>query len=696
MIYKYFILVSTIIAFQLSGCAQKPKGKKYAHTNELIHETSPYLLQHAHNPVNWIPWSDDIFTKAKAEDKLVIVSIGYSSCHWCHVMETESFENDSIAQYMNDHFICVKVDREERMDVDQVYMASVSLLSENTGWPLNCFVLPNGDLFHGGTYYSPDGWMKLLQNVQGAFKANPQELQGYADQIKAGISSNQFFEIGTDQGAISQIELKNSIESIQPYWDQKYGGFKGGTKFPMTSVYNFMLNHAYLEKDSAVLNQITKTLNLMMQGGIYDQVGGGFSRYTTDEKWKVPHFEKTLYNNGQLLSVYSNAYKITKNNDYKQTVKQTVNWLKREMMSKDGSFYSALDADSDGEEGKFYVWSKIEIKKHLGNDSDWIKDYYNLNSQGLWEDDKYILLRTESNDVFANKMNWSLNELQTNINRVNSILLNKRADRIRPGVDDKSITSWNAMTISGLVTAYEAFGNAEYLDLAKKNMDWILKDQLKKDGSLYHTSKDGKSSIDGFLDDYAFTIKALIELYELTFDEAYLAQAKELLNYTNSHFNIENRPYYYYTKGDETLAIRPIELNDRVIPSSNSIMAGNLIKLGTLYENNEYLTQADLMIRQMKENIVGKSYSYANWYNQALLTSYPLYEVAITGKASMEKLKELNRTYFPNALFMGGKNSTISLVQGKYNSGMTRIFVCQNKMCQLPVTEVKEALKQME
>lgn len=695
MIYKYSILIITILAFQLSGCAQKPKKEKHAHTNALVNETSPYLLQHAHNPVNWIPWSDDIYTKAQAENKLVIVSIGYSSCHWCHVMETESFENDSIAQYMNDHFICVKVDREERMDVDQVYMSSVSMLTENTGWPLNCFVLPNGDLFHGGTYYSPDGWIKLLKNVQEAFVKSPQELQSYADQIKTGISSNQFIEIGQDSGAISQDELKESITSIQPYWDLKYGGFKGNTKFPMTSVFNLMLNHAYLEKDTAVLNQITMTLDQMMRGGIYDQIGGGFSRYTTDEKWKVPHFEKTLYNNGQLLTVYSNAFKMTKNKSYQHTIEQTIEWLKREMMSKDNSFYSALDADSDGEEGKFYVWSKNELKDILGSDFDWVREYYNVNYQGLWEEDKYILLRTESDANFASKMKWTSKDLHANVKRVNDILLEKRSERIRPGTDDKSITSWNSMTISGLVSAYEALGNEEYLTLAKNNMKWILKDQLKKDGSLFHTAKDGKSSIDGFLDDYAFTIKALVDLYEVTFDESYLTQAEHLLRYTNTHFNIEKRPFYYYSNGNESLAVRPIELNDRVIPSSNSVMVENLIKLGTLFENSEYLSQANSMMRQMKENITLKSYSYANWYNQSLLLSYPLNEIAITGNSSLIKLKTLNQNHLPNAIIMGGTKSTLPLTQGKFDSNSTRIFVCQKKVCQLPVTSVLDALKQL-
>lgn len=692
---KYFVLFLTILTFQIIGCAQKPEGKKYEHTNALIHETSPYLLQHAHNPVDWIPWSQDVFKIAKSENKLVIVSIGYSSCHWCHVMESESFENDSIATFMNDNFICVKVDREERMDVDHVYMSSVSLLTENTGWPLNCFVLPNGDLFHGGTYYSPDGWMKLLKNVQAAFEANPAELQAYADQIKKGISSNQFVDLGSTKEAISSQSLKQSIQSIQPYWDQKYGGFRGNTKFPMTSVYNLMLNHAFLENDTVVLTQLTKTLNLMMQGGIYDQIGGGFSRYATDEKWKVPHFEKTLYNNGQLLSVYSNAYKITQNNDYKQVVEQTIAWLEREMITKNGSFYSALDADSEGEEGKFYVWTKQELKSLLPNDFEWVRNYYSVNYNGLWENDQYILLRTESNSEFAKQMNWSEEELRANVKRVNSLLLSQRTKRIRPETDDKSITSWNAMTISGLVSAYEALGNPEYLELAENNAKWILNEQLRKDGSLFHTSRSGKPSIDGFLDDYAFTVKALIELYEVTFNETYLTRANKIMRYAIDHFSIENQRFFYYSKGGESLAIRPVELDDRVIPSSNSIMAENLIKLGTLFERKAYLDQAELMMCQMNKNIATKGYSYANWYNQAILLSYPFYEVAITGDLSIVKLNELNRHYLPNTIFMGGKKSSLPLTQGKFDSKMTLIFVCHQKVCQKPVNEVVEAIKQM-
>lgn len=690
---KKLILFLFIALVHLIGCAQK--DKTHAHTNALIHESSPYLLQHAHNPVNWIPWSQDVFEQAKEENKLVIVSIGYSSCHWCHVMEHESFENDTIAQFMNEHFICVKVDREERMDVDQVYMSSVSLLAESTGWPLNCFVLPNGDLFHGGTYYAPEGWMKLLQNVQQAFKTEPEELQHYADQIKAGVVSNQFSSISDNKELIAKADLNESIQSIQNYWDDKNGGFNGTTKFPMTSVYNMMLNHAYYTKDSLVLNQITKTLDKMMRGGIYDQIGGGFSRYATDETWKVPHFEKTLYNNGLLLSVYSDAFKITKKEEYKHVIEQTIGWLKREMLTKNGSFYAALDADSEGEEGKFYVWSKNELSEVLGDDYSWVKEYYNINYNGLWEKGKFIPLRVDSDESFKTRMKWSSETLQANVDRINELLLSHRNKRIRPGIDDKAITSWNAMTISGLVSAYEALGNKEFLELAENNMKWILKSQLKKDGGLFHTAKNNKASISGFLDDYAFTVKALIDLYEVTFCEKYLTQAVELSEYVNVHFKIENKPFYYYSMVEESLAIRPIEFDDRVIPSSNSVMAGNLLKLGTLFEQSSYLNQAHSMLGAMTENIKSKSYSYANWYNQVVNVTYPFYEIAITGVESESKLNELNKHFLPNTLMMGGKKSSLPLVQGKFESKTTRLFVCQDKVCQLPVENIKEALDQL-
>ena len=427
------------------------------YTNALIQESSPYLLQHAHNPVNWVSWSDEVFTKAKLQNKMVLVSVGYSACHWCHVMEHECFEDEEVAALMNTFFICIKVDREERPDVDQVYMTAVQLMTQKGGWPLNCFTLADGRPIYGGTYFPKEQWMHILKSLQHTFENDREKVEEYAEHLHQGVQNSELINDAKKSEQFSEEKLHEMVLRWSRNFDSMEGGDARAPKFPLPNNYEFLLHYGVKYQNDKVLKHVELTLDKIALGGIYDQVGGGFSRYSVDMLWKVPHFEKMLYDNGQLLSLYSEAYKYFKKPLYKRIVYQTIAWLQREMLTKDGAFYSALDADSEGDEGKFYCWNKKDMKAVLGDDYNWVSNFYNLNERGYWEEEKYIPLRTESDMSFAHKMNWSLEEFELKISKINQQLLDERSHRIRPGTDDKCLTSWNAITIKGLCDAYSAF-----------------------------------------------------------------------------------------------------------------------------------------------------------------------------------------------------------------------------------------------
>ena len=689
-----FLLLTSIV-----GCGhdknQSMPEDTTKNANALIHESSPYLLQHAYNPVNWMPWGDEAFEKAKAEDKLVLVSIGYSSCHWCHVMEHESFEDEKVAQIMNEHFVCIKVDREERPDVDNIYMTAVQLMTGSGGWPLNCFTLPDGQPVFGGTYFPKHRWISVLDELSKGYKENREEYIDYATRLTEGVAQTEIITVAKEEAQFSREKLDEMMVNWKRGFDSVRGGNNRAPKFPMPNNYEFMTEYAYHYGDSAVMNHVDLTLVKMAFGGIYDQIGGGFARYSTDMDWKVPHFEKMLYDNAQLISLYSKAYQRTQLPLYKEIVYQTIEWVQREMMTEEGSFYSALDADSEGEEGKFYVWSKEELKTVLGKDFDWVKDYYNVSTKGLWEGN-YILLRDQSDEKFAEKQGWKVDKLRKKVDEVNEKLLDERSKRIRPGLDDKSLTSWNALMLIGLLDAYQTFGEKEFLDLALKNSEWLINYQAKSDGSLYHSYKEGKSKIDGFLEDYAFTIEASIKLYEVTFDESYLRSAETLVKYCLDHFYDEKSGMFYFTSSkNDQLITRKMEINDNVIPASNSAMAKALFKLGTLYDNADYKEKATQMLSNVYGEMEQYPSGYTNWALTALNITEPYYEVAITGENCQEKVTEINQLYLPNKVLMGAKTeSQLPLLKDKF-LGTTTIFVCVNKSCQLPVEEVSEAVKQM-
>ncbi len=703
---KFSVLFSVLVLF-LAACnsnTQKNEhdiqNEAYKYTNDLINETSPYLLQHAHNPVNWMPWGDAAFDKAEAENKLVLVSIGYSSCHWCHVMEHESFENEEVANLMNEKFVCIKVDREERPDVDQVYMNAVQLMTNGGGgWPLNCFTLPDGRPVYGGTYFRKGEWMQLLENLAYQYEKSPEKTIQYAENLTNGVQQSELITIQKEGVVFEAAILDEMMASWKPNFDTKKGGNKTTDarqiKFPIPNNYDFLMQYAYHNQDSVVMNHVDFSLEKMAFGGIYDQVGGGFARYSTDPNWKVPHFEKMLYDNAQMVSLYSLAYQRTKSPLYKHVVYQTLEWVYREMMTPEGSFYSALDADSEGEEGKFYVWNKDELKTTLGDDYDFAADYYNVNMKGLWEGN-YILLRDMNNTAYAKKNNMTVPALEEKVAEINKKLLEKRSERIRPGLDDKSLTSWNALMLTGFLDAYRAFDDNRFLKAALYNAKWLTKNQLQKDGSLLHTYKNGESKINGFLSDYSLTIQAFIQLYEATFDENYLKDADKMMGYAIAHFFDEKSGMFFFSSDKEgSLVARKMEINDNVIPSSNSSMARALYDLGILLDNTDYKEKATQMLANVFADIPYYGSTYSNWSILALNLTNTYYEVAITGDEWRAKQQELNNYYIPNKLLMGAeKTSDLALLEGKF-MGETTIFVCIEGACKMPTQTVKEALQQM-
>ncbi len=668
--------------------------KQTQYTNELIHETSPYLLQHAHNPVNWQSWGKKALNQAKAENKLLLISIGYSACHWCHVMEHESFEDEKVAQVMNDHFVCIKIDREERPDIDQIYMTAVQLLTGRGGWPLNCIALPDGRPIWGGTYFHPENWIQALLSISKFYAENPEKTEEYAAKLREGIEQSALIPISREKTAIDPLLLPNILKKWQSHFDTKNGGTKGAPKFMLPNNWLFLLRAGVQFQDQTILNQVKLTLQKMALGGLYDQIGGGFSRYSTDEIWKVPHFEKMLYDNAQLLQLYSEAWQVGLNPLYRQVISETIDFLKREMLSPENGFYSALDADSEGEEGKFYTWTKAELQTIIGHDFELFSNYYNVNSSGFWEHGQYILLRTETDESFAEKHQLSLDELQSKVHLWKQKLLAEREKRVLPGLDDKILASWNAMTISGLVSSYKALGEPEYLKLALANANFLTEKMISDSGEIFHSYKNGQAKISGFLEDYAFAIEAFAALFEVTGVESWLDLAQKLTERTIEQFYNPQKKFFWFTaKNQSNLITRTVEVYDNVIPSSNSVMARNLIRLSHLLERSDYKNIAQNMLERMTGNISEHPSGYSNWAQLLPDFSGSQKEVVIIGEKAIELLKTIQKHYLPDVIFCASTvPGELPLIKNRYISGKTLIYICQDNTCQLPVETVSEAI----
>lgn len=670
---------------------------KHRYTNSLIHETSPYLLQHAHNPVNWMPWGEAAISKAKAENKLLLISIGYAACHWCHVMEQESFEDELVASMMNKDFVSIKVDREERPDIDQIYMTAVQLITQGGGWPLNVIALPDGRPIWGGTYFPVESWIEILRQISVFHKQAPEKTEEYATKLRQNIEQSLTIPPGDAKTRITTGKMETAVKQWQTVFDTQEGGKRGAPKFMMPGNLMFLLRWSHQQHDPVTESFVETTLEKMALGGIYDQIGGGFARYSTDSRWKVPHFEKMLYDNGQLLSLYAQAFQKFKNPLYRQVVEHTVGWLKREMCAPESGFYSSLDADSEGEEGKFYVWKKTELEALTGDDFPLFEAYYHINDHGYWENGNYILLRTETNEAFAQKYHLDPEELIRKVDRWNAILLKTRSSRVRPALDDKILTSWNALVITGLTDAYRAFGQHEYLSLAIRNTNFILHHLLPPDGLLRHSWKNGIYKAEGFLEDVALFIQALTALFEVTGQENYLIQAEELTKTTFNLFFAPGKGFFYFTPaGQGNLISRSMEIYDHVIPSSNSVMANNLVKLGYLLDIPEYLNVAGNMLEKAGNMILEYPSGHSNWLNLALNLSDDQYQIAVGGPHATKLTNQLQSHYLPNCIFCAGETDSLPLLKNRVRKDETLIYVCRGHTCFLPVSTVEESLKLIE
>ncbi len=698
LFYSILILIVTSLSCNSQQNNMSERNPEHRYTNSLVNETSPYLLQHAHNPVNWYPWNEQTLAKALKEDKLLLISIGYSACHWCHVMEHESFEDEEVAKIMNDNFICIKIDREERPDIDQIYMTAVQLMNQRGGWPLNCIALPDGRPFWGGTYFRKEDWKKQILSLSNIYKNNRNSVLEFAEKLSQGIEQVEMIVKNPIEKPFVFNDLDKMIAKWSKSFDNKEGGSNGAPKFPMPNAYSFLLHYGHLANNQAVLDHVELTLNKMAFGGIYDQIGGGFSRYSVDKFWKAPHFEKMLYDNAQLVSLYSEGYLKFKNPIYREVVFESLDFIERELLDQTGAFYSALDADSEGEEGKFYVWSKAELESLIKEDFEIFKDYYNINQKGLWEHGRYILLKKESKEEVASKHNIKIKELEDKVANWKRILMSIRDKRIRPGLDDKSLTSWNALMLKGYIDAYMAFGEKRHLEIAIRNANFILTNQLNKDGRLWHSYKKGVSTINGFLEDYALVISAYIRLYEATFDDQWLSRSESMMKYVMSHFYDESSSMFFFTSDlDPKLVARKMEVNDNVIPASNSVIANALYDLGTVLDNKDYKKLALNILNNVKPNMDSYVSGYANYANLMLKVTKPYYEIAIIGDEALEKSLEINNFFYSNKILVGSlKESSSPLLEGKYISGETMIYVCEDKVCQKPTNSITEACKLLE
>ncbi|HLA55700.1 MAG TPA: thioredoxin domain-containing protein [Flavobacterium sp.] len=668
--------------------------------NELSKETSPYLLQHAENPVHWKAWNDRSLATARSQNKLLIVSTGYSACHWCHVMEHESFENDEVAEVMNQHFVSIKVDREERPDIDAVYMKAVQIMTGQGGWPMNVICLPDGRPVWGGTYFPKKEWINSLGQLADLYTKNPEKMIDYAEKLHNGIESIGIVQ-NDNTRELSQKILAPFVEKWMKSFDPEFGGYARAPKFMMPNNWKFLLRYGYQTKNEALLEHVNLTLTKMAWGGLFDTIDGGFSRYSVDMKWHVPHFEKMLYDNGQLVSLYADAYKLTKNPLFKEVIEKTLSFVNREFSNGDGGFFSALDADSLNEnnkleEGAFYVWTKENLQELLGNDFGLFAEIFNINDFGHWENGHFVLIQNQPLENIAEKYKIPLSEIKLKKHSWEQILFHERENRQRPRLDDKCLTSWNAMMLKGYVDAFKALDNENDLETAVKNAHFIINNLWKPEGNLLHNYKNGKTTINGYLEDYCFVIDSFIALYEVTFDENWLQHSKQLADYCLDHFYDDKSGFFAFTSNlDAPLITTHFEMEDNVIPASNSVMAGNLYKLSIYYSHVHYEKIALRMLQHVIPMIDYPS-AFSNWLDVFLNLSEQNRELAICGSDALQHSREFSKLYLPNVIIAGSEKPTnLPFLKDRFSGNETLFYVCQNKTCGLPSKSYKEMLKNL-
>ncbi len=706
----------------------------HKYSNKLSEESSPYLLQHAHNPVDWYPWSEQALQKAKQENKPILISIGYAACHWCHVMERESFEDESTAELMNEHFVNIKIDREERPDLDHIYMDAVQAMTGSGGWPLNVFLTPDAKPFYGGTYFPPvraynrASWKETLQGVVQAFNERRHEIDAQAENLTAHlIQSNSFGlqEKGDQQQIFSKEKCDEVFENIMKNADKEWGGFGKAPKFPQTFSIQFLLRYHYVNNiqypassqvsptgvpeqsegkersslEGAALQQALLSLDKMIEGGIYDQAGGGFARYSTDTEWLAPHFEKMLYDNALLVSVISEAYQLTKKERYKEVIEETMEFVQREMLHPEKGFYSALDADSEGEEGKFYVWQKEEIESLLGKDALVFCSYYDVSEKGNWEGKNILRVKNQPGS-FAAANNIDVKELKKILNKGKALLLEKRSERVRPLLDDKIILGWNALMNTACSKAFGATGKEKYRQLAITNMQFLLtKFNTENSTEFYHTWKNDQAKYPAFLDDYAFLIQALINLQEITGGTKWLLKAKAITEFVIHHFSEPETGFFFYTQsGQRDVIVRKKEVYDGAVPSGNAVMAYNLHQLSLLFDHTDWKKRSGEMVSSLGQAIIRYPSSFGCWNCLLLEKIEGTIEIAILGKDFDKIHKELLAQFIPHRILMATQveTSQFPLLAEKQVNAQSFIYVCKNFSCLQPTTSVSTTMQQIE
>ncbi len=691
-----FIVLLFFFSLLLLSCKRDTNDKELNHkfTNALINETSPYLLQHAHNPVDWKSWSPEAFEEAKKENKLVLLSIGYSSCHWCHVMEEETFEDEEVAKLMNKSFINIKVDREERPDVDHIYQTAIQLTKGAGGWPLNAVILPDGKPVYLDTYHSKEQWMKVLTQFSEQYVEDSEKMEAYASILTKGIQDENFIRPATDLHGFSTSILQKSVENWKANWDLEWGGEIEVEKFITPTKLEFLLSYAIITGDEEVRSHVKNTLNKIAMGGIYDHIGGGFFRYSTDAQWKIPHYEKMLYDNAQLLGLYSKAYRVFKEPAYKRIAMETFAFMEQEMKDSGGAYYAALDANSDGKEGHFYLWKEEELKSILAEDFQLFSRYYSIKTDQDLNNEGFVLYKNMDDAEFIQQNSMLSKDLAAKILEWKKLLIKYRKKRVHPQIDDKIITSWNSLAINGLLEAYKTFGDEIFLDRAENTFQF-LKEKSLIGGQLIHTYKKGSRRVDVFLEDFAFLANAALNLYSTTLQIKYLNFAEDINQSAIDQFQDEDSDLFRYSTNDELIS-KVVKTADGYFPSSNSVIAHNLFQLGHIQYNMEKMNRAKSMLSSILPNIQESGQHYANWSSLLLNITYPYYEIAVVGKDARLMIKKFNEKYITNVLLVGSENeSDLPLFRGRWVVNDTYIYVCQSNTCKLPVDTVEEAISQM-
>ncbi len=672
------------------------------HQNSLINETSPYLLQHAHNPVNWYAWGKEALDKAVAENKPIFLSVGYSSCHWCHVMEHESFENEEIAKIMNEHFVSIKVDREERPDLDDIYQKVCQMATGQGGWPLSVFLTPDQKPFYVGTYfpildsYGRPGFGSILLQLAQAWKEKPADVKKASENFMKNLQGAETIITPTK---LEKSFLDEAAMNLFQIADNTYGGFGQAPKFPNAANLSFLLRYGKISKISKFSEFVLKTLNKMAKGGIFDQIGGGFHRYSTDARWLVSHFEKMLYDNALLPIVYAEAFQLSKDSFYLDVINKTLGFVLREMTSPEGGFYSALDADSEGEEGKFYVWNKKEITEILGKDSDIFCLYYDVTDGGNFEGHT-ILNNNVAISAAAFHLGIKEDMVKSSIAQSSKKLLEVRSKRIRPGLDDKILTSWNALMVSAFVKGYRVTDNEQYLEAAQNCVAFIEKN-LHPNGTLLRTYKNGKAKLQAYLEDYAYLINALVDLFEAKPEPRYLSLAVSLANYLVEHFWDEKNSSFYFTADNhESLIIRPKNNYDLSMPSGNSVAAHALLKLYHLTQQKTFQEIATKTMEAFAVMAAENPFGFGYLLNTIYLYLQSPTEITILNPQNDQIYDFLTKQFLPESILVTIQNqnqlqelSKYAFFAGKEFKDTTTVFVCKNFSCSLPLRTVPEIEK---